>query len=134
PYRTAGAVRASGFLVDAVVAQALRALAHDLLEGLRLQLVQVAQNRIAHGFRHRLRVAVRATERLANHLIHDAQLRNALGAHAHRLGRKILLIGAAPENARAPLRRDHRIDAVLEHEQAIADADRQCAARAALPD
>src|SRR2546428_234074 len=52
---------------------------------------------------------------------------------AHRRGRLGSLRGVAPEDRRAPLRRDHRVDRVLEHEDPIAHPDRERAPATALP-
>ena len=54
------------------------------------------------------------------------------GGDLHRRGRLFGPPGVAPEDRRAALGRDHRVDRVLEHVHAVADGDGQRAAAAAL--
>ena len=77
---------------------------------------------------------MRAAQGLLEHLIDEAELRQALRGEAHRIRSGLLLLGALPQDRGAALRRDHRIGAVLKHQQAVAHADRERAARAALAD
>ena len=53
---------------------------------------------------------------------------------SHCLGSIFRLISTLPQDRRAAFRRDYRVNSVLQHQQAIANADRQRAAGAALAD
>src|SRR5262245_65346920 len=56
------------------------------------ELAQVARERIAQALRHRLRLAVRATERLRDHLVDQLELREAVGRDAHRFRREFAAV------------------------------------------
>ena len=77
-------------------------------------------------------IGVRAIGRLGDDLVHDAQRLLVDDAHLHGQGGRRRLVGRAPQDARAALRRDDRVDGVLEREHDVADRDRERAARAAL--
>src|SRR5262245_28504388 len=124
----------SRFAVHPVPAQPLAALREQLIGGQLVEVPQVTRERVLDGIGNRLRIAVRAAERLLDDFIDDTEFRDALGADAHRLGGEILLLVAAPEDARAALRGDHGEDAVLEHEQAVGHGERECATRPAFAD
>src|SRR6516164_8053855 len=64
-------------------------------------------------------VAVGAAQRLDHDLVDDAQLQQILRRQLQRLGRVLGHLGAAPQDGRAALRRDHRIDGMLQHQDAI---------------
>src|SRR5690606_11386340 len=80
------------------------------------------------------RVAVRAAERLRDHVVDQTELLQAVGRYAHRLGGRLGLLRGLPQDRRAALRRDHGIDAVLQHHHLVRDTDRERAAGAALAD
>src|SRR4029453_10708566 len=94
----------------------------------------MSQQRGLEIFRHRLRVAMGAAQGLTQHLVDETELGDPVRGDAHRLRREFLLVCALPEDRGAPLGRDYRIYGVLQHQQAVADADRERAARAPFTD
>src|SRR5579885_3045875 len=109
-----------------------RARGAQLIARNRLERIEVFEQRRLEARRHRRRIAVRAAERLLDHLIDEAEPGQSIGGHVERLGRSFLLVLALPENRGAALRRDHGIRAVLQHQEAVADPDGERAAGAAL--
>ena len=79
-------------------------------------------------------VALGPAQRLGHDLVDDAQLDQILGGQLERLGGLLGLLAAAPQDRGAALRRDHRIDRVLQHDHLVGGRDRDRAARAALAD
>ena len=79
-------------------------------------------------------VAMGATHRLADDLVDQAQRLQAVRGDAQRLGRVGRPLGRLPQDRRAALGRDHRVDRVLQHQHLVGHADGQRAARAALAD
>src|SRR5437660_461677 len=71
-------------------------------------------------------------ERRGDDRVDDAEAQEVGRRDPHRLRRLRRLRGVAPEDRRAPLRRDHRVDRVLEHEDAVAHSDRERAAASPL--
>ena len=63
---------------------------------------------------------MRATQRFAQDFIDETELIETLRRDAHGLGRDFFLVGTLPENRRATLRRDDRVDGVLQHDQPVA--------------
>src|ERR1700682_1211419 len=106
-------------------------------DGARAQLAQLAQVLAQHrpqvGRRH-VDVAVRAAGRLLDQLVDDSQLERVARGEFQGFGGPFALAGVAVEDGRARLRRDDRVPAVLQHEQPVAHADGQRAARAAFAD
>ncbi len=91
-------------------------------------------DRPADGVDGRDGVRVRPARRLGQHLVDDAQRLAVRRRQPHRFGG---LLGAGlvlPENRRAALGRDDRVDRVLEHEDDVADSDPERSAGAALAD
>src|SRR3989454_456027 len=122
----------------------LRVLMHRILsvEGSRLQtlsrrpdrhVVAVARGRAELDAVRRVPVAVGAADRLGDDRVDDAEAQEVGRRDPHRRGRLRSLRGVAPEDRRTPLRRDHRVDRVLEHEDPIAHPDRERAPATALP-
>src|SRR2546430_149997 len=106
--------------------------AQERVRGLRREVGQVVAERGAQGFRRPVPVAVSAPERLGDDRVDDAEAQEVGRRDPHRLRRLRRLRGVAPEDRRAPLRRDHRVDRVLEHEDAVAHPDRERAAASPL--
>ena len=77
---------------------------------------------------------MRAADRLVDDLVDQAQRLQAVRGDAELLGGVGGALGGLPQDRRAAFGRDHRIGRVLQHQQLVADADRQRAARAALAD
>jgi hypothetical protein len=75
---------------------------------------------------------VRTADRLGDDGVDDAQAQQVGRGHLHHLGGLGGPAGVAPQDGRAALGRDHRVDRVLEHEHAVAHADGQRAAAAPL--
>ncbi len=75
-------------------------------------------------------------ERLGHDLVDHSERKQVLGRQAQRIGGPgDRLGGLLPiEDRRAPFGRDHRIAGVLEHQDPIADAERQRAAASSLAD
>ena len=69
---------------------------------------------------------------LRDDLVHQPLLLELVGGDGHGLGRQLGLVRALPQDGGAALRGDHRIGAVLQHQQPVADADGQGPAGAAL--
>ncbi|MNU70231.1 hypothetical protein D3C71_596330 [compost metagenome] len=77
---------------------------------------------------------MRAADRLRNDPVDDAERLQIFRSDLH-IGRGFLGAGRiAPENGGGTFRRDHRIDRMFEHVDAVAGGDRDCAARAAFAD
>ena len=95
------------------------------------------QQRLLHRRRGRLVVRVAAARRLGNDLVDHAQLEQVGRGDAQRRRGSLAHLRALavlPEDRRASLDGDHRVDGVLQHVHAVGDAERQRAARAALAD
>src|SRR5437899_2385526 len=97
------------------------------------RLRQLGSERGPQGRRRRVPVAVGAADRLGDDRVDDAEAQEVGRRDPHRRGRLRSLRGVAPEDRRTPLRRDHRVDRVLEHEDPIAHPDRERAPATALP-
>ena len=80
-----------------------------------------------------LRILVSTLRGFRHDLVHDPQGELISRGQAHRDGGLLGGIRGAPQDARAPLRRDDRLDGVLEREHDVTDRDGQGAARTALP-
>ena len=105
-----------------------------LLDRLGLDRVECLRDRIAQQARGALVILVRAARGLGHDGVDDAELVAEARRRLERGRRLAALVHVAPEDRRAALRRDHRVDRVLEHQHAIGDADRERAAGAALAD
>ena len=81
-----------------------------------------------------LRIAMRPAVGFLQNFIDQPKLVKAFRRAAHRLGGDFFLLGALPQNRCAGFRRNDRIHAELQHDQMVADADGERAARAALAD
>src|SRR5262245_51121554 len=117
-----------------VAAQALVALAKERRGVELLELVELAHQDGLQAHRDRMRIAMRAAERFADDLVDETKFGKTRRGEAERLGGVLGLLGALPEDRRAAFGRDHRIRRVLQHVRAVADADRERAARAAFAD
>ena len=74
-------------------------------------------------------VGVGTVARLRDDLVDDAQGLLLGGGEAHRHGRLLGGLGGAPQDARAALGRDDRVDGVLERQHHVPDRDGQRPAR-----
>ena len=79
-------------------------------------------------------VVLRPALGLGDDAVDHAQLQAVPRVRLERAGRLLRLVAVAPEDQRAPLGRDHRVDRVLLHQHAVGDGERDRAARAALAD
>ena len=79
-------------------------------------------------------VTVGAAERLANDFVDQAEFAQSRRRDTHGLRRGLGLVRTLPQDARAAFRRNHAVDAVLEHDHPVADPDGQGTAGAALAD
>src|SRR6478609_5481285 len=79
-------------------------------------------------------VVLRAAVRLGDDRVYDAELQAVERVRLERRRGLLRLAGVAPENRSAALGRDHGVDRVLLHEDAIGDGNGDGAAGAALPD
>src|SRR5882724_678754 len=123
-----------GFLELAITHEPFEPRLHQLLRLLVLNLLERLGESALERLRRRLRVAVRAAERLGNDPVDQAERLQAAGGDAELLGRIGRHLGAAPKDGGATLRRNHRIDRVLHHLHHVADGDGQRAARAPFTD
>src|SRR5713101_1950905 len=83
--------------------------------------------------RRPFKVRVRAAFRLLHDFVHNAQLFQVLRRDLHGRRRSFRFRRIAPDDRSAPLRRNHRVKAVLQTADAIADCNGQRPARPALP-
>src|SRR5439155_27138338 len=89
----------------------------------RRELVQIADDGRLEARGARRRIAMRAPEGLLEDFVDEAELVQSVGGEIQRVGGHFLLVLALPEDRGAALGRDHRIGAVLEHQQAVAHPD-----------
>src|SRR3546814_6868888 len=75
-----------------------------------------------------------AAQRLRNDVVDDTEAQQVLGRQAQSLGRLLRLLAGAPENRGAAFWRDHRVDRVLQHVDAVGGGQGDGAAGAALAD
>ena len=120
---------ASGDYQQALVAALQQFVGRQWLE--RVELVE--QHRLQAAC-HLGRVSMRATDGLSDQLVDQAQAQQAFGGDAHLLGGVLGLVAGLPQDRGAAFRRDDRVGAVLEHQRAVADADRQRATGSAFTD
>ena len=82
--------------------------------------------RVLHSLRRRLLTGVRATRRFGDDLVDHAKLEEVGRGDAERARRALAhlrTLAVLPEDRRAALDSDHRIDRILEHVGAIGDAE-----------
>ena len=115
-------------------AELLVALFQKLFDRFRGQLAQRGAKVAFQAVGHQRMIAMGAAERLGDHRVNQSQAAEVLRGHLERLGRLFLEGVAFPKDAGAALGADDRIVSVFEHGDAVADADSQGAARAALAD
>ncbi len=78
--------------------------------------------------------AMRATHRFGNDAVDDLEIEQILCGDAH-VGSGILGAGRiVPEDRRSTFGRDHRIDRMLKHIDAVCNGDGDCATRTAFTD
>ena len=75
---------------------------------------------------------MRATHRLADDFVHQAQGFEPQRRDAQRISRLLGFIRRFPQNRGAALGADHRINRVLHHDELVGHRNRQGAARATL--
>src|SRR3990172_132243 len=91
-------------------------------------------DRLLQSGRHRGVIAVGAAEGFRHDLVDDAQRQEILGGHFQRVGGVVGLVRVLPKDRRASLRADHRIDRVLQHQDAVRHAQGERASAAAFAD
>ncbi len=77
-------------------------------------------------------IRMRATGRFAENLVDAAELGNFRSGDAHGFRGKLLLVGIAPHDGRARLRRNHEVERIFENQHAVAHGQRQRSARSAF--
>src|SRR5438067_12368085 len=75
---------------------------------------------------------MRSSGGLGDDFVDHSQLDHVFSSDLQGLGGEIALAGVAPHDGGAPFGSNYGIDAVLEHEHAVGNSNRQGAARAAL--
>src|SRR6185503_10486560 len=110
----------------------LLALFEELVDLELLELAQMAFQRVAEPQGSGLRIGVSASRRLGNDLIDHPQIEEVLRRDLEGLRGPLPLRRVLPQDGGAPLRGDHRIDGILEHQHAVGQADRERAPRAPL--
>ena len=99
-----------------------------------LRLVERPAERLSEHTGGLVRVQVRAALRLRNDLVDHAQLETVRGVRLEGGSSLPSLAGVAPEDGRASLRRDDRVDRVLLHQHSVGQRRRDRTAGAALAD
>ena len=89
---------------------------------------------LAHQVDRLVGRAMGAAHRLGDDLVDHLELLEVGRRHLHRLGRVLGLGVVAPQDRGAAFRRDHRVDGILQHVDAVGRGDGERAARAALAD
>src|SRR5574338_501759 len=114
------------------VAELVVALLDAGLDRKRLDFAERALDRRIEQPGSRLRIHVRAAQRLGHDFVDDVEFQQIRGGDLQRLGGFDLAVCVAPENSRAPLGRDDAVDRKLLHQHAIADRDAKGAAAASF--
>src|SRR3546814_1730211 len=96
------------------------------------QLAQTLLKLVADRGESLLATAMGAAQRLRNDVVDDTEAQQVLGRQAQSLGRLLRLLAGAPENRGAAFWRDHRVDRVLQHVDAVGGGQGDGAAGAAL--
>ena len=94
-------------------------LGQQLVERKIGELKQVIGERLGHSIGDGFRFTVGTAERFRNHVIHDAQVYEILGGHLQGRGGIRHFGGIIPQDRGTAFRRNHGIDAMLEHQDAI---------------
>src|SRR5688572_3878268 len=88
-------------------------------------LAELRSQRLAEPRRRRLRIPMRATERLLDDAVHDPEAGGVLREHLELFGGVRGERPIAPEDRRAPLGRDHAVRRELHHHHAVGDPERE---------
>src|SRR5574338_1501791 len=112
------------------VAELVVALLDARFDRKRLDFAESALDRRIEQPGSRLRIHMRAAERLGHDFVDGVELQQVRGGDLERFGRFDLAVRVAPENRRAPLGRDDAVDCKLLHQHAIANCDAEGAAAA----
>src|SRR3546814_577395 len=107
---------------------------YDLRAAVAQQLAQTLLKLVADRGGSLLATAMGAAQRLRNDVVDDTEAQQVLGRQAQSLGRLLRLLAGAPENRGAAFWRDHRVDRVLQHVDAVGGGQGDGAAGAALAD
>src|SRR5688572_26394891 len=83
------------------------------------ELAHIALERVAERCRRRLGIRVRAAGRLGDDLVDHAEIEQVLRRDLEGLGRALALAGVLPQDRRAALRGNHRVDRILEHQDFV---------------
>ena len=106
----------------------------QLLVALAFHFGQARGDLIGDGFDGFDRRAMGAAFRLRHDGVDQLELQQVLGGDLQRRGGLLRLVGAAPQDRGAAFRRDHRIDRMLQHIDAVGGGDGDGAARHAFAD
>jgi hypothetical protein len=112
----------------AVTPQAPVALLDQAGRVAAFQSVELVQQDGLEADRHRVRIPMCAAERFAHDLVDQAEFEQARCGDCERIRGVLGLFCTFPQNRGAAFRRDHRIGRILEHDGAVANADRERAA------
>src|SRR5260370_22686725 len=77
-------------------------------------------------------VSVGPASGFGNNFIHTAELHQVFGSDAQRLSGNMALGGVAPHDGSTTLGRNHGIDGVLQHQDAVSNGDRERSAASAF--
>src|SRR5262249_13692366 len=106
----------------------------QLVDRLVLELPPGLLQRSLEVLHHCFVIAVSAPRRLGDNAVYQPERLQPRRGDAERFGGVPRTIRALPEDGGAPLRRDHRVGRVLQHQGHITDREREGAARAPLAD
>ena len=79
------------------------ALRAQLINGQGIEHIEVADESLLEGRRHRHRISMCTAERLLENLIDETELTQPVGREPQGFGGRLFLVGAAPENRGAAL-------------------------------
>src|SRR6185312_10936165 len=111
--------------------------AHELVGFEVSEVIEVADQGLLQNLGGPFMVGLRAAGRLGHDLVDHAELQQSLGRDVEGGGcllSHLRALAVLPQDDRAPFDRDHRIDGVLEHENAVAHSQSQRTTGAALAD
>ena len=119
---------------DAELAETLVTLFDEAFDRDFRQFAQLRPQILLHSQPRQATVAVRAADRLFDHVVDDAEFEEVFRRKFERFGRFVLMFAAFPKDARAPLRTDDAVIREFQHRDAVADGDPDRAAASAFAD
>src|SRR5262249_61642371 len=119
---------------DAYAAIARVTLLKQSVERQSLQLREVSEDCLLDVLGSLTVVAVRSTLRFRNDALNQAKCMEVGGSDAHGFGGACSVLGVAPQDRCSGLGRGDGIDGMLQHKDAVGNADCEGAAAAALTD